>query len=286
MISAAALAATLLSALIHAGWNLFLKGAANGRQNDRMVDLAVMGLGGTLFGAVLIALFGAPVAAAWPFILASSGLHLVYWTALTRGYAAGDMSHVYTIARGLAPALVTLGAVLAAGEVPPLAQVLGIAAISAGVMLVGVNRNAPLPATGWALLTGTAIAGYSLVDALGVRANGDVFSYKGWGAVFTFLPMAVLVIARRGVPAFRAAAAGRWRAGMLAGGVSSAGFMLVLWAQMRAPIGPITALRETSVLFGAALAALLLKEAVGVRRWAGALVVCAGAMLIGFGGQR
>jgi drug/metabolite transporter (DMT)-like permease len=281
LIPAAALAATLLSALIHAGWNLFLKGAGG----DRMVDLAVMGLGGTLFGAVLIALFGAPAPAAWPFILASSALHLVYWTALTRGYAAGHMRHVYTIARGIAPGLVTVGAMVVAGEVPPLAQALGIAAISAGVMLVGVNRTAPLAATGWALLTGAAIAGYSLVDALGVRVNGDVFSYKGWGAVFTFLPIAVLVICRRGPGRFRVAAAGRWRAGMLAGAVSSAGFMLVLWAQLRAPIGPITALRrETSVLFGAALAALLLKEAVGARRWAGALVVCAGAMMIGFAG--
>lgn len=280
MIPLSALAATLLSALIHAGWNLFLKGSAG----DRMVDLAVLGLGGSLFGCLLIALFGAPVAAAWPFILASSAIHLVYWTALTRGYAAGDMSHVYTIARGIAPALVTAGAVLAAGEVPPLAQGLGVAAISLGVMLVGVNRLAPMAATGWALLTGCAIAGYSLVDALGVRTNQNVFSYKGWGAVFTFLPISLFVIARRGPAGFRAAAAGRWKQGMLAGAVSSAGFMLVLWAQMRAPIGPITALRETSVLFGAALAALLLKETVTPRRWAGALVVCAGAMLIGFAG--
>lgn len=280
MIPAIAIAATLLSALIHAGWNLFLKRAAS----DRMVDLAVLGLGGTLFGVVLILLFGAPAADAWPFVLASSAIHLVYWTALTKGYAAGDMSHIYTIARGTAPALVTLGAVLFAAEVPSLAQGLGIAAISAGVMLVGANRAAPPAATGWALLTGAAIAGYSLVDALGVRVNGDVLSYKGWGAVTTFLPVSLFVILRRGVGGFRAAAAGRWRAGMLAGAVSSAGFMLVLWAQLRAPIGPITALRETSVLFGAALAALLLKEAVGARRWAGALVVCAGAMLIGFSG--
>ena len=109
----------------------------------------------------------------------------------------------------------------------------------------------------------------------------------------TFLPVRLYVILRRGVGGFRAAAsgrrlpgggfqaaaAGRWQAGMLAGAVSSAGFMLVLWAQLRAPIGPITARRETSVLIGAAL---LLHGAVGARRW-GALVVCAGAMLIGFG---
>lgn len=284
MIPASAFAATLLSALLHAGWNLFLKGSAGDGQRDRMVDLAVLGLGGSVFGVVLIALFGAPVAGAWPFILASSAIHLVYWSALTRGYAAGDMSHVYTIARGIAPALVTVGAVVAAGEVPGLVPGLGVVAISAGVMLVGVNRAAPLPATLWALLTGCAIAGYSLVDALGVRVNGDVFSYKGWGAVFTFLPISLIVIAQRGPAAFAAAAAGRWGRGMAAGAISSAGFMLVLWAQLHAPIGPITALRETSVLFGAALAALLLKETVTGRRWAGAAVVCAGAMLIGFGG--
>lgn len=277
MIPLSALAATLLSALIHAGWNLALKGSAG----DRLVDVALMGVGGTCFGVVLIGLFGAPVPAAWPFILASSAIHLVYWSALTRGYAAGDMSHVYTVARGIAPALVTIGAVLAAGEVPGWAQALGVAAISVGVMLVGVSPRAPINATFWALLTGAAIAGYSLVDAIGVRLNGDVFSYKGWGAVFTFLPISLFVLARRGAAGFAAAAHGRWRRGLLAGAISSAGFMLVLWAQMRAPIGPITALRETSVLFGAALAALLLKERVGARRWAGAVVVCAGAVLIG-----
>lgn len=280
MIPLSALAATLLSALIHAGWNLALKGSAG----DRLVDVAVMGIGGSLFGLVLIALFGTPLPEAWPYVLASSAIHLVYWTALTKGYDAGDMSHVYTIARGIAPALVTVAAVAFASEVPSWGQGVGVLAISAGVMLVGVNRHAPLAATGWALLTGTAIAGYSLLDALGVRLNGDVFSYKGWGAVFTFLPISLFVLLRRGPAGFMAAAAGRWRQGMAAGAISSAGFMLVLWAQLSAPIGPITALRETSVLFGAALAALLLKEKVTPRRWAGALVVCAGAMLIGFAG--
>ena len=167
-----AIAAALLSALVHASWNLFLKGSAG----DRLVDTAVMGLGGSLFGVVLMALFGAPVAGAWPFILASSAIHLVYWTALTRGYGAGDMSHVYTIARGVAPALVTLGAMLFAGEVPGLGQGLGIIAISAGVLLVGVNRQAPLPATGWALLTGAAIAGFLLLGPIGALIAGAL----GW----------------------------------------------------------------------------------------------------------
>ena len=92
----AAVVAALLSALIHAGWNTFLKGASG----DRLVEIAVMGAGGTALGFALIAAFGSPQTAAWPYILASSLLHLVYWTALARGYGAGGMRNGYYVARG------------------------------------------------------------------------------------------------------------------------------------------------------------------------------------------
>jgi drug/metabolite transporter (DMT)-like permease len=273
-----AIAAALLSALIHAGWNAALKGS-NG---DRLVDLGQMAIGGVLFGGVLWAFFGAPVAAAWPYLFASSLIHLVYWTALMRGYGAGDMSHVYTIARGSAPALVTIGAVLAIGEIPSAPVAAGVVLVSIGVLAVGVSLNAPWRATAWAILTGLAIASYSLVDALGARVSGDVLAYKSWGAIATFAPVLLFIVLRRGPAGFLAAGSGRWVRGAFAGALSIAGFTIVLWAQMRAPIGPITALRETSVVFGAAIAAVVLKEAVTARRWVGAALVVVGALLIGF----
>jgi drug/metabolite transporter (DMT)-like permease len=170
----------------------------------------------------------------------------------------------------------------AAHEIPTPQIAIGIALISVGIFAVGFNRNAPLNATAWAGLTGISIAAYSLVDALGTRIAGDVLEYKSWGMIGTFLPLLVFVVARRGPKQFFKAGKGRWARGMFAGAISSAGFALVLWAQMRAPIGPITALRELSVVFGAVIAALILKEAVSPRRWLGAVAVAAGALMIGF----
>jgi len=273
-----AIAAALLSAIIHAGWNAALKASPG----DRLIDLGQMAVGGVLFGVVLWAFFGAPPMAAWPYIFGSSAIHFVYWTALLRGYAAGDMSHVYTIARGSAPALVTVGAFLAIGEIPSAPVAAGVLLVSIGVCAVGVSLHAPWRATAWALLTGAAIASYSLVDALGARVAGDVLAYKSGGTIATFLPILAFIVMRRGPTQFVEAGRGRWMRGAFAGALSSAGFALVLWAQMRAPIGPITALRETSVVFGAAIAAVMLKEVVTTRRWAGAALVAAGAMLIGF----
>jgi drug/metabolite transporter (DMT)-like permease len=272
-----AIAAALLSALIHAGWNAALKAG-----KDRLVDTVLMGAGGCLFGAVLWALLGSPPLAALPYLAISGAVHIVYWTALTRGYGAGDMSHVYTIARGSAPALVTLAAYLAVQETPTPGAALGIGLVSIGVMAVGASPTAPLKATLWALLTGAAISTYSLVDALGARVSGNAWTYKAWGAFATFVPIMLFGVLRRGPTTFIAAARGRWLRGMLVGVLSMAGFGIVLWAQMRAPIGYVTALRETSVVFGAAIAAIMLREAVTPRRWAGALIVALGALLIGF----
>ncbi|MBU6374152.1 MAG: EamA family transporter [Alphaproteobacteria bacterium] len=271
-----AIAAALLSALIHAGWNAALKAG-----RDRLVDIGQMAAGGCLFGLVMVAFVGAPPAAAWPYLAVSSVVHVLYWTALARGYAAGDMSHVYTIARGSAPALVTLAAIGAAGETPALVTAVGVATVSLGIMAVGVSPKAPPRATLWALITGASIATYSLVDALGARVAGDAAVYIAWSSLGTFLPMLIYVPLRRGPRAFLEAARGRWMCGMIAGALSNIGFGIILWAQMRAPIGPITALRETSVVFGAIIAALVLKETVAPRRWLGVVLVVAGAAAIG-----
>ena len=108
-----AIAAALLSAVIHAAWNATLKAGS-----DRLADLTVMGLGGMLLGLVVVFWRGIPIAAAWPYLLSSSAVHIVYWSALSRGYATGDLTQVYTIARGLAPLLVTLGAAFWVGDSP------------------------------------------------------------------------------------------------------------------------------------------------------------------------
>src|SRR6185503_19393160 len=97
-----AIAAALSSALIHASWNAALKGG----RGDRIADAFLIAVGGILTWAVIAAFMGAPRAEAWPFLLASVLIHLVYCYALFNAYDAGDMSHIYTLSRGTAPMLV------------------------------------------------------------------------------------------------------------------------------------------------------------------------------------
>lgn len=272
-----AIALALASALIHASWNALLK---SGR--DRLADSAMVGIGWCVLGGALIAWKGMPPDEAWPFLLISGSVHALYWTGLTKGYEAGDLSHVYTLSRGLAPAVVALGAFVFARETPSALALAGIACVCAGVLAVGASPSAPLRATLWALLTALSIGTYSLADALGARVSGDAVLYLGWSVLLSALPIILFALWRRGAGLLRDVRAD-WARGIAAGVVSGAGYGIVLVAQTLAPVAQVTALRETSVVFGALIAWIFLREALGLRRWIGALVVAAGALMIGFG---
>ena len=271
-----AIALAFSSALIHASWNAALKGGT-----DRITDSFLVAVGGLIVGGVLMAWLGAPNAASWPYLAASVSIHLLYWIALFKGYDSGDLSHVYTLSRGSAPLLVAIGAGLFAHEIPPPLKALGVGLVSAGVILVGASPRAPLRATLWALAIGCAIGGYSLVDALGARASGSAPLYLGWTTGLMSVPMIGFAFLRRGARLLTDAGKAPWR-GLAIGVISFAGYGLVLYAQTFAPIAQVTALRETSVVFGALIAFAILHERLGVRRWAGAIVVAAGAGLIAF----
>ncbi len=272
-----AIAAALVSALIHASWNAALKGG-----RDRVTDAFLIAVGGLIVGGAIALGLGAPRSAAWPYLAASVSIHLMYWLTLFKGYDAGDLSHIYTLSRGSAPLLVALGAALTAHEIPPPGKALGIALVSAGVLAVGASPRAPLRATLWALATGLCIASYSLVDALGARVAGSAALYLGWTSGLMSVPMITFAFLRRGRRLVASAAIAPWR-GIGIGVISFAGYGLVLWAQTFAPIAQVTALRETSVVWGALIAFVFLRERLGARRWAGALIVAAGAGLIAFG---
>jgi drug/metabolite transporter (DMT)-like permease len=274
-----AIAAAITSAIIHASWNAALKGG----RGDRVADAFLIAVGGILVSLALFAAMGLPAAASWPFLSASVLIHLVYWTLLFRAYDMGDLSHIYTLSRGTAPLLVTLGAMIAAREVPPLIKALGMALVSIGVLCVGFSPNAPLRASLWAIVLGVSIAGYSLNDALGARLSGNPALYVGWTSGIMGIPMIAFCLWRRGSTRLLADARIAPIRGIAIGVLSFAGYGLVLWAQTFAPIGQVTALRETSVVWGALIAFVFLREELGLRRWLGAAIVALGAGLIAFG---
>jgi drug/metabolite transporter (DMT)-like permease len=273
-----AIGAALVSALIHASWNAALKGG----RGDRIADAFLIAVGGILTWVVIAAIWGAPRGEAWPYLAASVLIHLVYWYTLFNAYDAGDMSHIYTLSRGSAPLLVALGAAVAVQEIPPPMKMAGVALVSVGVLCVGFSPRAPLKATLWALSIGLCISAYSLIDALGARVAGDALVYVAWTSGIMGVPMIAFAYWRRGRQLWPDAMVQPIR-GLAIGVISFLGYGLVLWAQTFAPIAQVTALRETSVVFGALIAFLFLGERLGLRRWLGAVIVAAGAGLIAFG---
>ena len=175
--SSFALMLVLSSALLHATWNALVKAAP-----DRALTLAAVALMHAVAGLVLILLSPPPAMASWPSIAASTIIHYAYYALLFQAYKLGDLSQVYPISRGLAPALVAFGAFMLANEtLAPLGWA-GLAAISAGIGLLALQRgaaHADRRAVGVAVLLGLSIGAYSVADGIGVRLAETPTGYIG-----------------------------------------------------------------------------------------------------------
>jgi drug/metabolite transporter (DMT)-like permease len=269
-----ALALVLAAAALHATWNVLLARARDVRA-------------ATTLALVVSVLLFAPVAAvtwdvdadALPWIALSSALELAYFFLLTAAYGRSDLSLVYPVARGVAPVLV-LGGAAVTGAALGVWQALGVLAVAAGVLLV---RGIAGPVDSRGLLLGLAIAGtiagYTLADDRGIE-HASAIPYLE----LVLLPVAIAAIgwhaAAGSLPSLRVALG----FDAIAAGVASfAAYALVLAALALAEAPPVAAVRETSILFAVALAAVLLHERVGPLRAAGAALVVAGVALVSVG---
>jgi len=274
-----ALLIVLFAAVLHASWNALVKAAT-----DRAIVLAAVATAHALTGMVLIAISEPPSAASWICIVASTVIHYGYYMLLFQAYRFGDLSQVYPISRGLAPALVALGAYLFIGEtLSPLGWV-GLAAISAGIGLLAFPRGAGQAdpkAIGIATVLGLTIAGYSIVDGIGIRLSESPIGYMGWLFLLEF-PVGIAVLARRrrlkiNLP---------WRTfalGLFGGVLSVAAYGLVLFAKTLAPLGAVSAIRESSVIFAALIGVVLFHERPWKLRVLSAAVVGAGVVALAIG---
>ncbi len=266
----------LTSAVMHATWNALIK-----TSGDRLVLMSlVMGVGG-LAGAAAVPWVGLPEKAHLPWLALSVLSHNVYFLVLVRAYRVGDLSKVYPLARGSAPLLVAAGGWLLVGETIAVGQMAGIALTSLGILVLvgergGVDQG---PALRWALATGVCIAAYSLIDSQGVRAGPRPETYIAWMFLLDCLPLfAITLIRRRGQ--FLAAARPLIWAGLGGGVIATVGFAMIVWAFSMGATAGIVALRETSVMFGALIGAIVLGEGFGARRILAALLVAAGVVVM------
>ena len=269
--------AVLGAALLHATWNAIAHGIS-----DRVVGFALIGLGYTASCGVLVVFTGFPPRAAWPLILVSAAVHVLYQGALMASYRFGQFSQVYPLARGTAPWVVTVLSFAVLGQRIPALELAGVLIVSAGltslVFIGGRPGREELPALAAAFGTGLTIAVYTVIDGVGVH-RADPITYAAWMFLLQGPVVPVLALAVRGralLPQLRASAV----SGLLGGVVSLVAYGLVLWAQARGALAPIAALREASIIFGVLIGALFFRERLGLGRLLAGAVVVGGILLI------
>ena len=267
---AEALALALAAAALHAGWNVLLRGA----EDVEARTAVVLGLSVVLFAPVAAATWSVSWDVA-PYVAASAALEGAYFALLVAAYRRRELSIVYPIARGSAPLLVLLGSAVVLSRHISAGAAAGVCLVAAGVILVrGLTRGAEGLLV--ALAIGCAIAGYTLVDKDGLRHAASL-PYLELVLVPVALVSLPVVAARQGAAALRAQLT--WWT-VVAAVASFGAYALVLAALRLASAPEVAAVRETSVVLAALLAAVFLREPVGLQRFTGAVAVAGGVALI------
>ena len=278
----------VLASVCHATWNLLAKRAAS----VGAVFVFFYNVIGVIVYApwVVYLLLQGTIDWTWlkvGFVVLSGLIHLAYSLCLQRGYQVADLSVVYPVARGTGPLLSTIGAFLILGETPTALGVVGLVLIVAGILLIATQRRLsaftqPGGQAGirWGTATGGLIASYTVVDAYEVKALGIAPVVLDWfSSVLRLLLLLPLVLAnpRRALTAMR----GHWWTAAGVGLLSPLSYILVLTAlSMGAPLSLVAPMREMSMMVGALMGMLILREAVGKWRLIGCAVLIGGVIML------
>jgi len=266
----------LLAAILHAGWNALLRAGS-----DRLWSMTMMCVAVAIVCAGLTILLPVPARASWGCVLLSASLHIGYNLFLVRTYRNGDLGQTYPIARGSSPVLVSLGAALFAGELPDPLSLAGVLLVSGGIIALAFQgRKLGADSLLYALGTGCFIGAYSVTDGIGGRLSGTPVGYTIWMSLIYCTAMPVIyVFARDARSLIRAPR----EMAMAAGGgiVSLIAYAIIIVAMSLGPMGPVSALRETSVVFAALIGRFFLHERLTAWRIGACIVVAIGALCIG-----
>jgi drug/metabolite transporter (DMT)-like permease len=262
-------AAVLGAALLHAAWNALVKGS-----EDKQLDTYSVAAGSGLLALLALPFLPLPAAAAWPWLAGSAAVHILYFLFLAGAYRWGELSYVYPVMRGGGPMIVALTGVLVFKESLWLNEWLGVGLICAGIVAFASGAHHPR-ATLFALANAVVIGAYTLIDAAGARSSGAPVSYTLWFFVANGLVISALGLAQRGkaLPAYFHR---HWLRALAGGACALGAYSIALWAMTRAPVALVAVLRETSVIFAAAIGAVAFKEKLTRRR-----LLATGAVLLG-----
>ena len=252
----------------------------------RMVMSVVMGLS----VVPLAPLVPVPPPETWKFIALSVAVHWVYQFCLVRAMHRGDLSLVFPVMRGLGPLATACFALVLLGEHLSALQTLGLMGASASIIVFALPTGETLAARRldrsalfWALLTAAGVGLYAVIDARAARAMPDPLTFIVWLFFFDWIGTTLVALwTRRGrvLSALRP----QLKNGIIAGLSGTVSYGCAIYAYTLTDAAIVTALRETSVVFAAALGAYLLKEGFGRRRTIAASSLAVGLVLMQAGG--
>ena len=271
------LALVLLTAAVHAGWNGWLK-----KTSPDFIGLAAISVGWLIVGGIGVLFVGWPAPVSWPYLFATTIVHMIYTGLLVSAYRHGELSLTYPIARGTGPILVALAAPYFLNEQLDAPDLLAVGLIIPGILVIGLagdpanlrNRHAIL----LSLATGVTISLYTLIDAAGARTSPSPHTYSAW--LFVLAASALLVVTcviHRG--ATIKLLTPHLRLGTAVGIASALAYMVVLWAMTVAPVALVAAVRETSIFFAALIGWGLLGEKISGLRWLGVALTVTGLIV-------
>jgi drug/metabolite transporter (DMT)-like permease len=262
------------AAALHATWNAIVKGAA-----DTLLTTLLIATTAAAVALCTLPFLPAVAPASWIYLGFSSVLEIIYYGLVAAAYRHTEMSSAYPLMRGAPPLLVLLASTLLLGVTVPLAAWIGVILISTGLLSLLLRRSGADPrGFRFALANAFVIAGYTLIDGYGVRASGAPATYVMWLYVLAGVPIGLWALVRR--RDFVGYAARNWHLGLIGGCGALASYGLVLWAMTQSPIPVVAALRETSILFGTAIAAFVLGEKVPAIRITAVIIIAIGAAVL------
>ena len=273
-----AFAIVLFAGLLHATWNSIVKS-----QTEHLPVIALVASSATVGSVFAIPFVPVPSPAAWPYIATSVVLFTGYYLFLAQAYRHGDLSHVYPIARGVAPLLVAVFSVTVVGEALTGQGFLAVMIIGLGIMSLalskGINGIREKRAVFFALGTGCFTAVHTIVNGLGVRLAGTPHGYVLWLFLFAGIPVTLIALCverDKTLRAFRQ----DWKLGLAGGLTNLANYWLVVWAFTLAPIAFVVALRETGIVFAFLIGVLVFKEKLNLTRMTAMTAILIGVVMI------
>jgi len=283
-----ALSIVLVAALLHALWNYLTK---TSRNKIAFIWWAI--LFSTIIFLPMFLYYWPTVtisAAGWGCIIATGIFHAFYFWFMSGAYQRGDLSLVYPLSRGSGPLFVPILAVLLLNEQLSALGVAGIALVIVGIFgihlrsfsvqsmrepFMAIRGGASL----WAFCTGGTIAGYSLVDKVGVNiVHPPVYIYLMFIITLLLLTPLVFVKVRRDLKT-------EWKMNKIkilgVGFLQLFTYMMILFALQIGKVSYVAAVREVSIVFSALIGTVLLREKNAPQKFFGAVLICAGVIFIG-----